>query len=93
MERKPAGDPVTPTGAADFMVPVQESGGAERRTSPLPTILLPPADEDTPVSAQTSDDPLLGNSDYITLKQFVDRRKSSSQEGQGVELNNEELVK
>lgn len=88
MEHKPVGDPPTSTSE-----PVQESGGTDEcHASPLPTIVLPPAD-DTPVSMQTSDDPLLGNSDYITLKHFVDRRKSSSAEGQGMELSNEELVK
>jgi hypothetical protein len=93
MEQKPAGGVAPPTSTGDLTIPVQESQGAVQQDmspSSLPAIILPPEDP-PPSTAQISDDPLLCNSDFMALKQFVDEQKSSG--GQDKELSSEEIVK
>lgn len=95
MEQKPAGEPVPPTDTdGNLMVPIQESQGEQQEklpTSSVPLIMVPPEDPvaTTPVSGG---DPLMSNTDFVTLKQFVDGRKSLA-EGQKLELSSAELVK
>lgn len=96
MEQKPVGDPAPPTNAngdGSLLVPIQESRGAEQQDklpASFPMIVLP----QDPVSTSAipaSGDPLMSNTDFVTLKQFVDGKKSS--EGQNLELSSDEIVK
>lgn len=92
MERKPGGDSTPPT----LPAPVQGLQGAESGEKPssstIPMIVLPQEDPPSTASAAPwSTDPLMSNTDFLALKQFVDGRKSAV-EGQGLEISDETLV-
>lgn len=89
MERK--AESLPPTGAV-LPAPIQESQGAESGSTTVPTIVLPQEDPPSSSSATpVSADPLMSNTDFIALKQFVDGRKSAM-EGHELELTDETLV-